>query len=70
MGLFDKLRVLVYNAADVLTDSLACASHAVCVDKVFLVKLTENCINAACLVEVFHVCVTGRSKVTEVWRSL
>lgn len=63
----DSLRVFIDTASNVFPYSLACAGHAVCVDKILLSKLVENRIYAACFIKILHVGMTGRSKMTKVW---
>jgi len=61
--------VLDFTTLNVLAYSLACCRDKVCVKKSNLCKLVHYGINTACLVEILHICVTCRSKVTKV-RSL
>ena len=63
----DNFRILVHAPFNILTHCLSCYSQAVCMEQTFLVQLIHNCVNSTCLVQVFHISVSCRSKVAQIW---
>ena len=62
----DDVGILVYYTCDILSNCLACAGQAVCIYEILLCQLVKYCVYAACLVEIFHISVTGRSQMTDI----
>ena len=60
----DDIRILVDAALNIFAQCLTSNGHGVGVDEVLLCQFVQNCINAASCIEVFHVSVASRSKMT------
>ena len=62
----DYLRIFIDTSFDVLSQCLSGHSHTFCMKKSFLVQLIHHRINSAGLVEIFHVCMSCRSKMAQI----
>ena len=62
----DYLRILILASFNILTNRLACCSDQVCVKQSLFIQLIHNSINAACFIELFHICMSGRCQMTQV----
>ena len=60
----DDVRILVDAALNIFAQCLTSNGHGVGVDEVLLCQFVQNGINAASCIEVFHVSVASRSKMT------
>ncbi|OQA26141.1 MAG: hypothetical protein BWY61_00773 [Firmicutes bacterium ADurb.Bin354] len=62
----DNFRIPVFRILNILGNSLACNRDEIRLKKSLLIKLMHYSIYPSGLVKVFHICRTGRSKMTEI----